>query len=186
MLEHLVRYTPTRAKEFVFATVELGIIEILAQGFVQIKQSPSDDKSRCLPYPESEVFTTKNLEKFSSLFVACHNFMIALKKVGLPAYREATFADSFVDWFKTLQYIRSRDRISETRTRGEQWYQIADRLWIEVGDVLNYGARVPHAELMSRGCAYARCADPDTVKAVRFECPCNQGVVYCGQRCQKA
>lgn len=73
-----------------------------------------------------------------------------------------------------------------TRTKDKSWYILADRLWVEVGDVLEYDTRVEHAESMSRGCAYTRCADPDDVKGVRFECPCNLGVVYCGLRCQQA
>jgi hypothetical protein len=44
MLDHLVQHSPSRVKEFVLATVELGIIEVLARGFVLVKEEPEFDE----------------------------------------------------------------------------------------------------------------------------------------------
>ncbi|EUC60706.1 hypothetical protein RSOL_361070 [Rhizoctonia solani AG-3 Rhs1AP] len=167
MVEHLVKHTPTRAKEFVKELINLGIIELLSRGFALIKREPGLDEQA----------------KFSPLIRVCHEFSNSLLRVGPPTYRESEFADTFVEWFKTLRYLRSQDSMLNTRTDHTNWYEMSNRAWVEIGDILEYDVQVPRAEAMSRGCAYSRCPDPDSVRGVRFECPYDKVVVYCGPRC---
>ena len=73
-----------------------------------------------------------------------------------------------------------------TNLRKQSWYQTGERVLVEVGDVLEYDVRVPDEKAMSRGCAYSRCHDPDSVGSVRRQCACKLGIAYCGVGCQSA
>lgn len=73
-----------------------------------------------------------------------------------------------------------------TNLRKQDWYKTGERVLVEVGDVLEYDVRVPDTEALSRGCAYLRCPDPDSVGFMRRECACKRGVVYCSVGCQNA
>ncbi|CAE6451686.1 unnamed protein product [Rhizoctonia solani] len=167
IVKHLVKHTPSRAKEFVKELINLGIIESLSRGFALVKREPELDEHA----------------KFSPLIRVCHEFSNSLLNVGPPTYRESEFADTFVEWFKTLRHLRSQDSMLNTRTDHTNWYEMSDQVWIEIGDILEYDVQVPRAQAMSRGCAYSRCPDPDSVRGVRFECMCDKGIVYCGPRC---
>ncbi|CAE6472380.1 unnamed protein product [Rhizoctonia solani] len=169
MVEHLVKHTPTRAKEFVKELINLGIIESLSRGFALIKREPSLDEQA----------------KFSPLIRVCHESSNSLLRVGPPMYRETEFADTLVEWFKALRYLRSQDCMLNTRTDHTNWYEMSNRAWVEIGDILENDVQVPRAEAMSRGCAFSGCPDPDSVRGVRFECPCDKVVVYCGPRCHQ-
>ncbi|KAG8696328.1 hypothetical protein FRC08_007229 [Ceratobasidium sp. 394] len=170
MLEHLHKCAPERVHEFTTASAELGAMEILARGLVLVKQEDDFDEEA----------------KFRPLFQACNNFTSMLAMVDPALFRVNTFADAFVEWFKTLRYMRARDGMFNTRTRTKTWYLITEGCWTQAGEFLEYDELVPAAEAFSRGCMHPRCPDPNSVKGVRFECPCGQDVVYCGVRCQNA
>ncbi|KAB5587853.1 hypothetical protein CTheo_8706 [Ceratobasidium theobromae] len=133
MLEHLLQYDPNPAKDFALEAAKFGIIDLLAHGFILIKDEPGVDVD----------------DKFSPLFQSCHSLALTLSRVGPPAYRESAFGDSFIEWFKTLRYLRARDSMLGTRTKDKSWYILADRLWVEVGDVLEYDTRI---QMTSKGC----------------------------------
>lgn len=170
MLDHLIEFSPGRVKEFVQRIAELGIIDALARSFALVKKESQVDE---------ELFV-------APLVRPCNTFLDYLIRVGTTGYRQAVFDDSFVEWFKAFRYMRARDGISDTRTHHMPWYNSASQCWMRVGDVLGYNKQVRNAETLTRGCAYTRCPDPNTVKGVRFECPCDKGMVYCGMRCQQA
>ncbi|KAG8711013.1 hypothetical protein FRC09_020819 [Ceratobasidium sp. 395] len=170
MLYHLQSYSPERAREFATVAADLGAIEILAKGFVMVKQREGFDEGT----------------RFQHLSTACNDFILLIAMINPAQFREDIFMDAFVEWFKALQYMRACDGMLNTRTRRTSWYTLAERTWDQVGEILGYQELAKDAEAFSSGCANARCPDPDSVKGVRFECPCNLDVVYCGLRCQKA
>ncbi|KAG8723805.1 hypothetical protein FRC09_001707 [Ceratobasidium sp. 395] len=170
MLDHLHKRSPGRVHEFVTTCGELGVIEALARGFVLMKEEREFDEEA----------------KFQYLFEGCANFGAMLALVDPAIFRVSTFAPAFPDWYKALRYMRARDSMFNTRTQKKRWYKRAELIWGKTGEYLEYDEEVQGAEVLSSGCAYTRCPDPESVKGVRFECPCNQGVVYCGHRCQKA
>lgn len=43
MLEHLLQYDPNRAKDFALEAAKFGIIDLLAHGFILIKDEPGVD-----------------------------------------------------------------------------------------------------------------------------------------------
>ncbi|KAG8732165.1 hypothetical protein FRC10_001190, partial [Ceratobasidium sp. 414] len=88
--------------------------------------------------------------------------MLALVDPAL--FRVNTFADAFVEWFKTLRYMRARDGMFNTRTQTTTWYIHAESYWKQAGEFLEYDELVADANAFSRGCAYPRCPDPDSVK----------------------
>ncbi|KAG8724048.1 hypothetical protein FRC09_000649 [Ceratobasidium sp. 395] len=179
MLDHLHKYSPNRAHEFVTMCADLGMIEALTKGFM-VMEADQDLVEEASPHPESL------LEKSENMFPACVNFAIVLGMVRPVTFSVSTFAPAFPDWYKTLRYMRARDGMFDTETRYERWYKRAETAWGQLGKRLEYDRKVREAEVMSSGCAYARCPDPVSAKGVRFECPCDQNVVYCGYRCQKA
>ncbi|CAE6492443.1 unnamed protein product [Rhizoctonia solani] len=134
MVEHLVKRAPSRATEFVKELINLGVIETLSRGFVLIKREPGFDEEL----------------KFSPLIRVCHEFSNSLLHVGPPTYRESEFADTFVEWFKTLRYLRSQDSMLNTQTGHTNWYPMSERVWVEIGDILEYDVQVPRAEALSR------------------------------------
>ncbi|KAG8701832.1 hypothetical protein FRC09_005111 [Ceratobasidium sp. 395] len=171
MLNHLHNHLPGRVHEFVTASAELGIIEVLARGFVLIKEEPSFEEDGL----------------FRQLYMACTNFGSTLAMVDPAEFRVSIFAPAFPDWYKALRYMRARDGMFNTHTQRRSWYYDAEFAWAKtIAEYLEYDEEVQGADVLSSGCMYPRCPDPDTPTGVRFECPCNQGVVYCGYRCQNA
>ncbi|KAG8779715.1 hypothetical protein FRC12_023902 [Ceratobasidium sp. 428] len=170
MLDHLHKYSPNHVHEFVTTCADLGMIEALAKGLV-LMEADQDLAEE---------------EKSETMFPACTNFGIVLGMVRPVTFSLSKFAPAFPDWYKTLRYMRARDSMFETEIRCERWYKRAETAWGQLGKRLEYDRKVRGAEVMSSGCAYARCPDPASAKGVRFECPCDQDVVYCGHRCQKA
>ncbi|KAG8788088.1 hypothetical protein FRC12_014928 [Ceratobasidium sp. 428] len=167
MLDHLTKHSPDRAREFVTTCAELGMIEVLAKGIVLIRQNQFDRA------------------EFGVLFQVYDSFGASLATVNPTTSIVSTFAPAFPDWYKALGYMRAQDTMFNTHARQKYGYKRAEPAWSNLGERLGYDKEV-RGEVLSSGCAYARCPDPASTKGVRFECPCDQDVVYCGHHCQKA
>lgn len=165
MLKHLLRHTHD-AGGFLNATAELGFIEAIAQGIVLVEE-------------QSE--TKKDTPWSRSLLGVCQTYIESLLSMEPSTYRKA-FAGSFVEWFKTLRYLRSH--ILDTHTQDKP--STIERGWLELGDLFGYNTQVERAEGLTHRCTYTRCPDPVPVNSSWFRCPCGKRAVYCGIRCQQA
>lgn len=192
VLEHLAQHAPTFVDRFITAMVELGVIELMARGISFVKEPPGEiDLARqYIPHLISTCISsmTPLVAQFNRLFHACILAFSTLERIKKFEYLEATFEDLFVEWLKALRYLRVYDDVLGTQAGYREWHMPAIQVWIKVGQAVGYNKRAGEKKVISGGCAYVRCPDPDEVKSsmVRFECPCNNEILYCGLRCQQA
>lgn len=164
MLGHLVKHRYD-AREILNVTAELGFIEAMAQGMVLTIEDPLIEQGS------------------NQLVVLFQTYTSTLASLESSTYQEA-YAGLFVEWFKTLQCLSLRDRMLGTNYQEKP--PIIVQYWLGLGKLLGYGAQVAPAEALIHKCTYTRCPDPYQIKSALLECSCEQGVVYCGMRCQQA
>ncbi|KAG9097177.1 hypothetical protein FRC07_010826, partial [Ceratobasidium sp. 392] len=135
MLDHLHNHSPNRVHEFVSVSAELGVMEILAKGFVLIKEEKFEEDA-----------------VFEGLYQACANFGATLAMVSDAFFRVSTFAPAFPDWYKSIKYMRARDSMFNTRTHRRAWFQRAEWIWGKtVAGYLEYDEEFQGAEALSSG-----------------------------------